>query len=132
MKTSIGEKMAQGDSKLRGVVSQVGLERDEDEFRSFNLTLGIKVKTGKKLNLKEGERLIQQMRKDFLGKNIQFEATAIPCPVCGKTFNTEAGMKQHHRIMHKNGAEETKSKKKKPSSKKKKKKPSKKSSKKKS
>lgn len=121
--------MAQGDSKFKGVVSQVGLERDEAEFLSFNLTLGIKVKTGKKLNLKEGERLIKQMRKDFLGKNIQFEATAIPCPVCGKTFNTEAGMKQHHRMMHNNGADETK---KKASSKKKKKKTSKKSSKKKS
>ncbi len=123
--------MAQGDSKLKGVVSQVGLERDEDEFRSFNLTLGIKVKTGKKLNLREGERLIKQMRKDFLGKNIEFEATAIPCPVCGKTFNTEAGMKQHHRLMHKNGVDETKAKKK-ASSKKRKKKTSKKSSKKKS
>ena len=125
--------MAQGDSKFKGVVSQVGLERDEAEFRSFNLTLGIKVKTGKKLNLKEGERLINQMRKDFLGKNIQFEATAIPCPVCGKTFNTEAGMKQHHRMMHKNGADETQSKKKrKASSKNKKSKTSKKPSKKKS
>ena len=102
--------MAQEDAKFHGVVNQVGLERDEAEFRSFNLTLGIKVKTGKKLSLKEGERLIKQMRKDFLGKNIEFEAISIPCPVCGRTFNTEAGMKQHLRRQHNDGVDTAKSK----------------------
>lgn len=120
--------MAQEDEKFHGVVNQVGLERDEAEFRNFNLTLGIKVKTGKKLSLKEGERLIKQMRKEFLGKNIAFEAISIPCPVCGKTFNTEAGMKQHVRRQHNNGVDTAKSKKKKKTSSKKK--PSKKTSKK--
>jgi len=120
--------MAQEDEKFHGVVNQVGLERDEAEFRNFNLTLGIKVKTGKKLSLKEGERLIKKMRKEFLGKNIEFEAISIPCPVCGKTFNTEAGMKQHVRRQHNNGVDTAKSKKKKKASSKKK--PSKKTSKK--
>ncbi|HUV54370.1 MAG TPA: C2H2-type zinc finger protein [Candidatus Krumholzibacteriaceae bacterium] len=105
--------MAQEDTKFHGVVNQVGLERDEAEFRSFNLTLGIKVKTGKKLSLKEGERLIKQMRKEFLGKNIAFEAVSIPCPVCGRTFNTEAGMKQHVRRQHNNGVDTVEPKKKK-------------------
>jgi hypothetical protein len=124
--------MAQDDTKLHGVVSQVGLERDEAEFRSFNLTLGIKVKTGKKLSLKEGERLIKQMRRDFLGKNIEFEAISVPCPVCGKTFNTESGMKQHLRRQHNDGVDTAKPEKKKASPKKKaSKKPSKKGSKKK-
>jgi hypothetical protein len=125
--------MAQEDAKFHGVVNQVGLERDEAEFRSFNLTLGIKVKTGKKLSLKEGERLIKQMRKDFLGKNIEFEAISIPCPVCGRTFNTEAGMKQHLRRQHNDGVDTVEPKKTKKASTKKKtsKKPSKKGSKKK-
>jgi len=108
--------MAQEDAKFHGVVNQVGLERDDEEFRSFNLTLGIKVKTGKKLTLKEGERLINQMRKEFLGKNIEFEAISIPCPVCGRTFNTEAGMKQHVRRQHNDGVDTAKPKKKKKAS----------------
>ena len=125
--------MAQEDTKFHGVVNQVGLERDEAEFRSFNLTLGIKVKTGKKLSLKEGERLIKQMRKDFLGKNIEFEAISIPCPVCGRTFNTEPGMKQHLRRQHNDGVDTVEPKKTRKASPKKKtsKKPSKKGSKKK-
>jgi hypothetical protein len=112
--------MAQEDTKFHGIVNQVGLERDEEEFRSFSLTLGIKVKTGKKLSLKEGERLIKQMRKDFLGKNIEFEAISIPCQVCGRTFNTEAGMKQHLRRQHNDGVDTAKSKTKKKASPKKK------------
>jgi len=112
--------MTQEDSKLHGVVNRVGLERDEAEFRSFNLTLGIKVKTGKKLSLNEGERLIKKMRKELLGKNIEFEAISIPCPVCGRTFNTEAGMKQHVRRQHNDGVDTAKPKKKKKASSKKK------------
>ncbi|MBN2336344.1 C2H2-type zinc finger protein [Candidatus Bathyarchaeota archaeon] len=92
--------MALEDVKFLGIVDQVGLERDETEFRNFNLTVGIKVKTDKKLTFLEGERLIKQLKKELLGKNIELGAIAIPCPVCGKTFNTEQGMKLHVRRQH--------------------------------
>lgn len=91
--------MATEDEKFQGVVSHVGLERDEDEFLNFNLTLGILVKT-EKLTYSEGERLIKRLQKELLGKNVELGAVAVPCPVCGKTFNTEVGMKQHLRKQH--------------------------------
>ena len=96
--------MAQDDPKLLGTVSEVGLERDEQEFRNFNLTVGIRLKTGKKLSYAEGEKLIKQLKKDLLGKNIELEAIAVPCPLCGKTFNSEVGVKRHVRRQH-NGEE---------------------------
>jgi hypothetical protein len=96
--------MAQDDPKILGTVSEVGLERDEQEFRNFNLTVGIRLKTGKKLSYDEGEKLIKQLKKDLLGKNIELEAIAVPCPLCGKTFNSEVGVKQHVRRQH-NGEE---------------------------
>lgn len=92
--------MALEDVKFRGTVNEIGLERDENEFMNFNLTLGIRVKTDKKLTFNEGERLIKRLTKELLGKNIELEAIAIPCPHCGKTFNTETGMKQHIRRQH--------------------------------
>jgi DNA repair exonuclease SbcCD ATPase subunit len=91
--------MASEDEKFQGVVSHIGLERDEAEFLNFNLTLGILVKT-EKLTYNEGERLIKKFQKELLGKNIELGAVAVPCPVCGKTFNTEVGMKQHLRKQH--------------------------------
>jgi len=92
--------MAQDDPKMLGTVSEIGLERDEQEFRNFNLTVGIRLKTGKKLTYSEGEKLIKQLRKNLLGKNIELEAIAVPCPFCGKTYNSEVGMKQHVRRQH--------------------------------
>jgi hypothetical protein len=88
--------------KFHGIVNEIGLERDEEQFANFNLKVGILVKTDKKLTYKEGERIIKKLRKDLLGKNIELEPIAIPCPVCGKIFNTEIGAKQHLRRMHKN------------------------------
>ena len=92
--------MAQDDPKMLGTVNEVGLKRDEQEFRNFNLTVGIRLKTGKKLSYSEGEKLIKQLRKNLLGKNIELEAIAVPCPFCGKTYNSEVGMKQHVRRQH--------------------------------
>ena len=89
------------EDKILGVVNAVGLERDDQEFRNFNLTVGIKIKTDKKISYTEGEKLIKQLQKDLMGKNIELEAVAIPCPICGKTFNSEQGMKQHQRLQHK-------------------------------
>ena len=92
--------MAQ-DDKLLGVVNAVGLERDAQEFRNFTLTMGIKIKTEKKISYVEGEKLMKQLQKDLMGKNIELEAVAVPCPICGKVYNSEQGMKQHQRLQHK-------------------------------
>ena len=92
--------MAQEDPKLLGTVNEVGLERDEQEFRNYNLTVGVRLKTSKKLSYAEGEKLIKKLKKDLLGKNIELEAIAVPCRICGKTFNSETGMKQHVRRQH--------------------------------
>lgn len=119
----IGEDMAQ-DEKLLGVVKAVGLERDDQEFRNFNLTVGIKIKTEKKISYSEGERLMKQLQKELMGKNIELGTIAVPCPVCGKTFNSEQGMKQHQRLQHpdkepkKKGRKKKTAKKKKPTAKK--------------
>ena len=92
--------MAQ-DDKLLGVVNAVGLERDDQEFRNFTLTMGIKIKTEKKISYSEGEKLMKQLQKELMGKNIELGAVAVPCPICGKVYNSEQGMKQHQRIQHK-------------------------------
>jgi hypothetical protein len=89
------------EDKIQGVVNAVGLERDDQEFRNFNLTVGIKIKIDKKITYTEGEKLIKQLQKDLMGKNIELEPVAVPCPICGKTFNSEQGMKQHQRLQHK-------------------------------
>jgi hypothetical protein len=88
------------ENKLQGVVNAVGLERDEQEYQNFTLVVGIKVKTDKKITYSEGERLMKQLQKDLMGKNIEFEAVAVQCPVCGKTFNSDQGVKQHQRLQH--------------------------------
>ena len=99
MSNSFGENMAQED-KLHGIVNAVGLERDEQEYQNFTITVGIKIKMDKKVSYTEGEKLMKQFQKDFLGKNIEMGAVAIECPICGKTFNSEQGMKQHQRLQH--------------------------------
>lgn len=101
------------EDRHKGVVSEIGLSRNQDSFSTFNLTIGVTVKTEKKMSYEEGERLANEFRKELLGKNVELGTVAVPCPVCGRTFNTEFGMKQHKRMVHKNGDKPSKSSKKK-------------------
>ncbi len=92
--------MAQDDLKKLGIVSEIGLERDAQEFTSYNLTVGIKLKSDKKLSYAESERLVKALKKELMGKNIELEAVAVPCPYCGKVYNSNKGMKAHVRSQH--------------------------------
>ena len=87
-------------NRIKGVVGEVGLQRNGDQFNSFNLTINLVVNPKKRLTYDEGEKLMQQFRKNLLGKNIEIAQIIVPCPICGKGFNTEAGMKQHKRLIH--------------------------------
>ena len=44
---------------------------------------------------------MKQLQKDLMGKNIELETVSVPCPICGRTFNSQFGMEQHKRIQHK-------------------------------
>jgi hypothetical protein len=87
--------------KIKGVVGEVGLERDGERFNAFNVTISMVVNTGKTLTFNQGEQLIKEFRKELLGKAVEITAIIVPCPVCGKGFNSEQGMKQHVRMVHK-------------------------------
>ena len=87
-------------NRIKGVVGEVGLQRSGDQFNAFSLTLNLVVNPKKQLTYEEGEKLMKQFRKDLLGKNIEIAQIIIPCPICGKGFNTEVGMKQHKRLVH--------------------------------
>jgi hypothetical protein len=86
--------------KVKGVVGEVGLERDGERFNAFNVTVSVVVDSGKALTFDQGEQLIKQYRKELLGKKVEVAAIVVLCPVCGKGFNTEQGMRQHARMVH--------------------------------
>ncbi len=86
-------------NSYQGTVKTVGLERDDKEFSKFNLTIGIKVKADK-YTYAEGEKLLRALTSRLVGKNVEVTMVAVPCPICGEEFNSEAGMKQHYRKQH--------------------------------
>ena len=90
------------DEKIKGIVGEVGLERNEGKFNSFSLTVGLTLKTGG-LSYAQGERLVAEMRKELLGKAVEIAEIIHLCPVCEKGFNTMQGMKQHVRMVHEKG-----------------------------
>jgi hypothetical protein len=89
-----------GNERIKGVVGEVGLVRDIEKFNSFNLTINMVVDSGKAMTYEKGERLMNEFRKELLGKKVEIAAIVVPCPICGKGFNTEQGMKQHMRMVH--------------------------------
>ena len=92
--------MNSNEPRLKGVVKDVGLERDEEHFRSFNLKIGVVVKAEKSLSYEEGERMMRQFRKEFLGKEVEIASIIFRCLKCGREFNNEQGLKRHTRIAH--------------------------------
>jgi uncharacterized C2H2 Zn-finger protein len=84
---------------IKGKIAEVGLTRDEEQYNTFNITLSMVLKS-KSLTYDEGEQLMREFRKELLGKDVEIAAIVFPCPVCGKGFNTEQGMKQHVRMVH--------------------------------
>jgi hypothetical protein len=92
----------EADEKIKGIVGEVGLERNDGKFNSFSVTVGLTLKTGG-LTYAQGERRIAEMRKELLGKEVEIAEIIHLCPVCEKGFNTMQGMKQHVRMVHEKG-----------------------------
>jgi hypothetical protein len=92
--------LSEENQKLKGVIGEVGLERDKDKFNTFNVTIKMIIDNGRPLSYDRSETLVQQLRKGLLGKKVELNAVVVACPVCGKGFNTEGGMKQHMRMIH--------------------------------
>jgi hypothetical protein len=88
------------DLKFKGLVREVGLIRDNDHFHSFNITVGIVIRSDKRLTYDEAERLSGQFRRRYLGKEVDLLGVTVLCPICGKGFNSEGGMKKHVKASH--------------------------------
>lgn len=88
------------DLKLKGPVREIGIVRDHDRHDSFNITIGITIKTEGRVSYEEAERLSNKFRREYLGKDVKFVSVSIPCPVCGKIMNSESGLKKHVAMNH--------------------------------
>jgi len=96
---SEGSRVAD-DLKLKGPVKEIGVVRDSDRHDSFNITIGIAIKTEGRVSYEEAERLSAKFRREYLGKDVEFVSVSIPCPVCGKIMNSESGLKKHVAMNH--------------------------------
>ncbi len=92
--------MEQEQPKLKGAVRAIDLATDGDRPGSFAVTIGIQIRTDGRVGYDEAERLAAKYRREYLGKEVEFLAVSIPCPVCGKILNSEAGLKLHVRQSH--------------------------------
>ena len=89
--------------KLRGVVREIGLEREEGRFHAFRVRLGVILKGEGAMDYEEGERLVRRLRRELLGKEVELETLIYRCPICGRGFNSEMGLKIHMRRSHGGG-----------------------------
>ena len=96
---SEGSRVA-NDLKLKGPVREIGVVRDSDRHDSFNITIGIAIKTEGRVSYEEAERLSAKFRREYLGKDVEFVSVSIPCPVCGKIMNSESGLRKHVAMNH--------------------------------
>jgi hypothetical protein len=90
------------DEKIKGIVGEIGLERNEGKFNSFNLTVSLTLKPGG-LTFSQGEKRIIEMKKELLGKEVTIAEIIHLCPICERGFNTMQGMRQHMRMVHEKG-----------------------------
>jgi hypothetical protein len=90
------------DEKIKGIVGEIGLERNEGKFNSFSLTLSLTLKP-RGLTFSQGEKRIVEMRKELLGKEVTIAEIIHLCPICERGFNTMQGMRQHVRMVHEKG-----------------------------
>ncbi len=88
------------DLKLKGPVKEIGVVRDSDRHDSFNITIGIAIKTEGRVSYEEAERLSAKYRREYLGKDVEFVSVSLPCPVCGKIMNSESGLRKHVAMNH--------------------------------
>jgi len=93
------------DLKIKGPVREIGIARDADRHDSFNITIGIAIKTEGRVSYEEAERLSARFRREYLGKDVEFRAIHIPCPHCDKVLNSESGLRQHILKIHPEKAE---------------------------
>jgi len=110
----------EADEKIKGVVGEVGLERNEGAFNSFSVSLSLTLKGS--LTYSQAEKRIVDMRKELLGKAVEIAEIVHLCPICEKGFNTMQGMRQHVRMVHEKGKKKAAVKPEKPKAAKKKKK----------
>jgi hypothetical protein len=93
-------KVAPDDLKLKGAVKEIGIVRDSDRYDSFNVTIGIAIKTEGKVTYDEAEKLAAKFRREYLSRDVEFVAVSVPCPICGKVLNSETGLKKHVAMNH--------------------------------
>ena len=92
--------MTAQDNKLKGAVREIGLTHDIDHNNSFTVTINIQIKTEGRVSYEEAEKLASRYRREYLGKEVEFLAVNLPCPVCSRILNSEVGLKKHILMSH--------------------------------